>query len=80
MLVVDCCGLQSTKDQTALDIWLPLMYGSMLANIFQLFGILYVTIHITWQIIFIIAPLFIVFIQYQVDAFYNPNFALLLTN
>ncbi len=56
------------------------MYGSMLANIFQLFGILYVTIHITWQIIFIIAPLFIVFIQYQVDAFYNPNFALLLTN
>jgi hypothetical protein len=80
MLVVGCCGLQSTKDQTALDMWIPLMCGSLLANSFQLFGILYVTIHITWQIIFIIAPLFIVFIQYQVDAFYNPNFALLLTN
>jgi uncharacterized membrane protein len=77
MLVVGCCRLQSTKDQMALDIWIPLMCGSLLANIFQLSGILYVTIHITWQIIFIIAPLFIVFIQYQVDAFYNPNFALL---
>jgi hypothetical protein len=80
MLVVGCCGLQSTKDQTALDIWIPLLCGSLLANIFQLFGILYVTIHITWQIIFIMAPLFIVFIQYQVDAFSNPNFALLLSN
>jgi ATP-binding cassette subfamily C (CFTR/MRP) protein 2 len=56
---------RSTKDQTALDIWIPLLCGSLLANIFQLFGILYVTIHITWQIIFIMAPLFIVFIQYQ---------------
>jgi hypothetical protein len=80
MLVVGCCGLQSTKDQTALDLWIPLLCGSLLANVFQLFGILYVTIHITWQIIFIMAPLFIVFIQYQVDAFSNPNFALLLSN
>jgi len=56
------------------------MFGSFLANIFQLFGILYVTIHITWQIIFIIAPLFIVFMHYQVDAFYNPHFALFLSN
>lgn len=80
MLVVGCCGLQSTKDQLRLDIWIPLMFGSFLANIFQLFGILYVTIHVAWQIIFIIAPLFIVFMQYQVDAFYNTHFALFLSN
>jgi len=67
--------LQSTKDQMALDISIPLLYGAMLALGFQLLGILYVTIHITWQIVFIIGPLSVVFLHYQVISLLYPNIA-----
>ncbi len=67
--------LQSTKDQMALDISIPLLYGAMLALGFQLLGILYVTIHITWQIVFIIGPLSVVFLHYQGISLLYPNIA-----
>jgi len=67
--------LQSTKDQMALDISIPLLYGAMLALGFQLLGILYVTIHITWQIVFISGPLSVVFLHYQVISLLYPNIA-----
>jgi hypothetical protein len=57
----------------ALDISIPLLYGAMLALGFQLLGILYATIHITWQIVFIIGPLSVVFLHYQVISLLYPN-------
>jgi hypothetical protein len=68
--------LQSTKDQMALDINIPFLYKKMLALGFQLLGILYVRIHITWDIVFIIGPSSIVFLHYYVISLLYPNIKL----
>jgi hypothetical protein len=68
--------LQSTKDQMALEINIPFLHRTMLALGFQFLGILYVTIHITWDIVFIIGPSSIVFLHYYVISLLYPNIIL----
>ncbi|CAM6096367.1 unnamed protein product [Calypogeia fissa] len=56
---------RSSTDQVDVDFYIPFMYGSILAVGFQLIGVLTVMSRVTWQLLFLIIPLAIVFVQYQ---------------
>lgn len=56
---------RASTDQNTLDIELPFMFGSLLAMVYQLTGILVVTSFVTWPVIFVIVPLGIMYLRYQ---------------
>lgn len=61
--------LQSSSDQTTMDIMLPFFFGACLATYFSLLGVLFVLCQTAWPICFVLLPLGYVYLQYQVTAF-----------
>lgn len=62
---------RSSTDQQKLDFDIPFIYGSSLANGFQLIGVLFVTCKITWQMLFVIVPLgwaYVAYLKYFLNA------------
>lgn len=57
---------RASTDQATADIMLPLILGAVLGVSFASLGILVVVIQVTWQILFLLVPLSIVYYRYQV--------------
>ncbi|CAI7871418.1 unnamed protein product [Closterium sp. NIES-53] len=57
---------RASTDQSALDLDLPFQFGSLLAMVFQLLGILFVTSYITWPVFYAIIPLTYLYFSFQV--------------
>ncbi|GJP65497.1 hypothetical protein CLOP_g22382 [Closterium sp. NIES-67] len=56
---------RASTDQSALDLDLPFEFGSLLAMLFQLLGILFVTSIITWPVFYAIIPLAYLYFSFQ---------------
>ncbi|CAI6003346.1 unnamed protein product, partial [Closterium sp. NIES-64] len=56
---------RASTDQSALDLDLPFQFGSLLAMVFQLLGILFVTSYITWPVFYAIIPLTYLYFSFQ---------------
>ncbi|EFJ20476.1 hypothetical protein SELMODRAFT_108621 [Selaginella moellendorffii] len=56
---------RSSTDQVLVDFTLPFLYGSSLANGFQLIGVFLVISEITWQLLLVLLPLAWIYFKYQ---------------
>ena len=65
--------LQSSSDQSSMDVLLPFFFGSCLATYFSLLGVLYVLCQTAWPITFVLLPLGYVYSQYQVTRLHMMN-------
>ncbi|KAG6548704.1 hypothetical protein Mapa_009859 [Marchantia paleacea] len=57
---------RSSTDQLSLDYDIPFGYGSTLAMLFQLLGVLTVMSQVTWQMVTVIVPLGVIFYIYSI--------------
>ncbi|KAL3687954.1 hypothetical protein R1sor_014263 [Riccia sorocarpa] len=60
---------RASTDQAATDIPVPMFSGAVLALGFQLIGVIFVTVQITWQICILLVPLAFIYYKYQVYYF-----------
>ncbi|KAL3697299.1 hypothetical protein R1sor_011375 [Riccia sorocarpa] len=56
---------RSSTDQATTDIFVPTLGGIMLVYIFQLMGVIFVTVQITWQMCGLLVPVAIIYYRYQ---------------
>ncbi|KAL2609529.1 hypothetical protein R1flu_028102 [Riccia fluitans] len=56
---------RSSTDQDTTDVFIPVCGGAVLAFGFQLLGVLFVTVQITWGICFLLIPVAVVYYKYQ---------------
>lgn len=62
-----CCRYeQSSTDQANTDVQIPIWSNGVLGIGFQLVGVLFVTLNITWQLTFLLIPLGYAYYVYQV--------------
>ncbi|KAL2650424.1 hypothetical protein R1flu_018552 [Riccia fluitans] len=59
---------RSSTDQAMTDIFVPMFSGALLALGFQLIGVIFVTVQITWQICFLF--ILVAFIYYRYQTYY----------
>lgn len=65
--------LQSSSDQSTMDVMLPFFFGACLATYFSLLGVLVVLCQTAWPISFVLLPLGYVYLRYQVTTYMNAQ-------